>query len=104
MVWMALAVVLFVVLFTVNILVAREVTEAGFNPLNVGYAYGVFGGWFTTPVAGFALYLAGAPTWLAITASILVMLVPYFLGQMSVVKERIDATTALLKSRRPQRG
>lgn len=104
MVWMVLALMLSAVLFIVNIMLARIVTEAGFSPLNVGYAYGVYGAWFTAPVAGFALFLAGAPNWLFVTVGIVVGIVPYFLGQLPVVKGWIDATTALLKSRRSQRG
>jgi hypothetical protein len=104
MVWMVLALMLSAVLFIVNILIARVVTEAGFSPTNVGYAYGVYGAWVTSPAAAFALFLAGAPTGLFVTVGIIVGIIPYFLGQLPVVKGWIDATTTLLKSRRPQRG
>jgi hypothetical protein len=96
MVWMVLALMLSAVLFIVNILIARVVTEAGFSPTNVA--------WVTSPAAAFALFLAGAPTGLFVTVGIIVGIIPYFLGQLPVVKGWIDATTTLLKSRRPQRG
>lgn len=81
-----LAIVVTVLALVANTYAAHFALTAGFMPTNVGYAYGLFGAWFTTPAVAAVWWWAGASVSFLVIAATTVLIVPYFGAQAGAVQ------------------
>ena len=91
MFWIIVAVLVTLIGFIIDVLVAKMVIEMDFSPNNVGLAYGVYGAWTVMAVVGLAWYHSGAGLPNSLLAAAFVCFVPFFMTAPNKVRQGLDA-------------